>query len=68
MEGANKEDYLNNIQISREAIQVFDKVSKTFKKDAPDLSDIATELIHLEQENITKEYQSLVDHIRGDHE
>jgi hypothetical protein len=57
----NKQDYLDNIQVSRESITVFNKVTKSF----PDLSDIAHELMYLEQANIAQEYKELVDHIRS---
>lgn len=55
---------LDNMAVRREAIGVFTKIINRF----PDLTDEASELIFIEQSNITKDMSELVDAIRGYHE
>lgn len=51
---------LDSIEVSRESIKVFTKLIDSM----PSLADDATELIFLEQSNITKDFEDLVSLIK----
>lgn len=55
---------LDSIAVSRESIGVLTKLIESM----PDLTDEASQIIWIEQSNIKKEVQELVNHIRGSDE